>query len=91
MIFSLQRPWCAFKTQKICQRKKGRGSVSKALDVCSINNVVSDYACTKVSYRAAMAALRREKRWEAAIKLLDDMRRRRGVEPDEVKLSTMKC
>lgn len=37
----------------------------------------------KVSYRAAMGGLRKEKRWEAAVKLLGDMQRR-GVGPDEV-------
>ncbi|CAM9386504.1 unnamed protein product [Scytosiphon promiscuus] len=36
-----------------------------------------------VSYRAALGGLRREKRWEAAVKLLGDMQRR-GLGPDEV-------
>eukprot|EP00904_Undaria_pinnatifida_P005078 jgi/Undpi1/16/HiC_scaffold_1.g00016.m1 len=36
-----------------------------------------------VSYRAALGGLRREKRWEAAVKLLGDMQRR-GLGHDEV-------
>lgn len=37
----------------------------------------------QVSYRAALGGLRREKQWEAAVKLLSDMQRR-GVGPDEI-------
>lgn len=43
-----------------------------------------------MSYRAALGGLRREKRWEAAVKLISDMDRR-GVGPDEVRRLITQC
>ncbi|CAN0472174.1 unnamed protein product, partial [Discosporangium mesarthrocarpum] len=40
----------------------------------------------KVSYRVVLGGFRREKMWEASVKVLEDMRRK-GVGPDEVSVS----
>lgn len=64
------------------------GRLDQALELLRRASEEGGLELDVVSYRAALGGLRREKRWEAAVKLLGDMRRR-GLEPDEVK-SNMK-
>lgn len=60
------------------------GRLDEALELLRKASEEGGLELDVVSYRAALGGLRREKRWEAAVKLLGDMRRR-GLGPDEVK------
>lgn len=59
------------------------GRLDEALELLRKASEEAGLTLDVVSYRAALGGLRREKRWEAAVKLLGDMQRR-GVGPDEV-------
>lgn len=60
------------------------GRLDEALELLRRASEEGGLELDVVSYRAALGGLRREKRWEAAVKLLGDMRRR-GLGPDEVR------
>ncbi|CBJ32111.1 conserved unknown protein [Ectocarpus siliculosus] len=59
------------------------GRLDQALELLRRASEEGGLELDVVSYRAALGGLRREKRWEAAVKLLGDMQRR-GLGPDEV-------
>lgn len=59
------------------------GRLDEALELLRKASEEGGLELDVVSYRAALGGLRREKRWEAAVKLLGDMQRR-GLGPDEV-------
>lgn len=71
-------------TYNTCVTVAGQaGRLDEALELLRRASEDSGLELDVVSYRAALGGLRREKRWEAAVKLLGDMRRR-GLGPDEV-------
>ena len=65
------------------------GRLDEALELLRKASEEGGLELDVVSYRAALGGLRREKRWEAAVKLLGDMQRR-GLGPDEVSLKKKK-
>lgn len=61
------------------------GRLDEALELLRKASEEGGLELDVVSYRAALGGLRREKRWEAAVKLLGDMQRR-GLGQDEVNI-----